>query len=82
LTAIIDAADEGAGNKIMCPVLALWSGEGGLQHWYKNEGGPLGLWRRWANDVSGGPVSGGHFFPEESPRHTASALLEFMKQSH
>jgi len=72
-----DADDARAGNKIACPVQALWSAHGGLQNWYSSEGGPLALWRSWADDVSGGPVAGGHFFPEESPRETAAALQAF-----
>lgn len=77
-----DAADEKVGNKISCPVLALWSAEGGLQNWYADEGGPLKLWQTWADNVSGGPVAGGHFFPEEFPRDTAVALQEFMEHGH
>jgi haloacetate dehalogenase len=72
-----DADDRKAGNRIACPVLALWSAQGGLQNWYSSEGGPLALWRTWADDVSGGPIAGGHFFPEESPSETAAALLTF-----
>lgn len=72
-----DADDSKAGNRIACPMLALWSAQGGLQHWYSSEGGPLALWRAWADNVSGGPIQGGHFFPEESPRETAAALLVF-----
>jgi haloacetate dehalogenase len=77
-----DAADTKAGKKISCPVLALWSAEGGLQNWYEDEGGPLKLWQTWADNVGGGPVAGGHFFPEESPRDTAAALQEFMKRGN
>lgn len=72
-----DAEDRAAGRKIACPVLALWSGEGPLASWYAAEGGPLGLWRRWAAEVQGGPVAGGHFFPEEAPHETAAALEAF-----
>ncbi|HEX3860414.1 MAG TPA: alpha/beta hydrolase [Stellaceae bacterium] len=72
-----DAHDLVAGNKIICPVQALWSAHGGLENWYSSEGGPLALWQTWADDVSGGAVAGGHFFPEESPRETAAALHAF-----
>lgn len=74
-----DAFDQRVGKKICCPVLALWSEVGGLQHWYAGEGGPLELWNSWASNVSGGPVAGGHFFPEESPHETATALWEFFR---
>jgi haloacetate dehalogenase len=72
-----DAADREAGRRIACPVLVLWSGRGPLHTWYAEEGGPLALWRAWANDVRGGPLDGGHFFPEEIPETTAVALSDF-----
>jgi haloacetate dehalogenase len=71
-----DAEDRRRGRRIACPVLALWSGRGVLNVWY-GEAGPLELWRTWANDVQGGPLDAGHFFPEESPDHTADALTRF-----
>lgn len=69
-----DKADRDAGRKIECPVLVLWSAKGGLAEWYENEGGPLGLWRGWADHVEGEPIDGGHFFPEAKPQAN-SALL-------
>jgi haloacetate dehalogenase len=76
-----DAADRRAGRRIACPVLALWSRSGPLSTWYEDEGGPLTLLREIADDVSGGAVDGGHFFPEEHPRETAAALREFFSLS-
>ncbi|WP_119271559.1 alpha/beta fold hydrolase [Taklimakanibacter deserti] len=73
-----DEADEKAGRRIACPVLALWSGKGPLNSWYEKEGGPLGLWRTFADQVSGEAVEGGHFFPEELPEKTADALARFL----
>jgi haloacetate dehalogenase len=75
-----DTADRLAGRRITCPVLALWSGSGPLSSWYSADGGPLTLWRQLANDVTGGPVDGGHFFPEEHPEHTAATLAAFFGQ--
>jgi haloacetate dehalogenase len=72
-----DEADRKAKRRIDCPVLALWSGRGGLNHWYADEGGPLALWRQWANDVRGGALDAGHFFPEEVPVGTADELGRF-----
>ncbi|GAB1581574.1 alpha/beta fold hydrolase [Phyllobacterium phragmitis] len=74
-----DAADLATGHRIACPTLVLWSAEGGLATWYADEGGPLRLWRDWADDVRGGPIPGGHFFPEERPHETAAALAAFLK---
>ena len=72
-----DLDDRRAGRRIACPTLVLWSGEGALATWYEDAGGPLAVWRHWAGEVSGGPLDGGHFFPEELPEKTAEALGEF-----
>jgi haloacetate dehalogenase len=44
---------------------------------YAAEGGPLILWRNWADDVRGQALEGGHFFPEENPQRTAAELSAF-----
>jgi haloacetate dehalogenase len=75
-----DEADRAHGRRIPCPLLAVWSGRGPLESWYAEAGGPLTLWRPWADDVRGGPVDGGHFFPEERPAETAKALAEFFSE--
>src|ERR1700752_3640366 len=72
-----DKADRDGGNRSMCPILTLWSSTGGLNAWYADEGGPLALWRKWADDVRGRSVDGGHFFPEERPEETANELRNF-----
>jgi len=72
-----DAADRAAGRRISCPVLALWSASGPLSSWYDDDGGPLALWRELATDVTGKPVDGGHFFPEEQPSAVVDALTSF-----
>jgi haloacetate dehalogenase len=72
-----DRADRTAGRKIACPVLVLWSAAGPLGSWYVHDGGPIELWRQLAPHVTGRPVAGGHFFPEEHPQETAEALAAF-----
>jgi haloacetate dehalogenase len=72
-----DALDRAAGRRIEARLLALWSAQGGLDMWYRGEGGPLALWRKWGGDVQGRPTNGGHFFPEETPTETAAALKDF-----
>lgn len=76
-----DKADLDAGRRISCPVLALWSSKGGLASWYDAEGGPLGLWQRWADHVDGRAIEGGHFFPEELPDLTADLIRNFLNES-
>ncbi|WID95614.1 alpha/beta hydrolase [Bosea vestrisii] len=72
-----DAEDQRNERRIACPVLALWSAEGALAQWYEADGGPLAIWRRWADEVEGSAMAGGHFFPEERPMATAEALRAF-----
>ena len=72
-----DQSDRRARRRIAGPLLALWSGKGPLSAWYSDDGGPLALWRSWADDVRGHSVGAGHFFPEEVPEETADALAAF-----
>jgi haloacetate dehalogenase len=68
-----DEADRGT-RRIACPTLVLWSDTGPLATWYE----PLDVWKGWASDVDGGPISAGHFIPEEAPDETARRLLDFL----
>ena len=68
----LDAADRAAGRTIACPVLVHWGAEEtGLAD-------ALDVWRRWAADVRGGPVPGGHFVAEEAPDELAASLAAFL----
>ncbi len=40
--------------------------------------GPLRVWRRWAEDVEGGPLPGGHFIPEEAADALVASLRRFL----
>lgn len=73
-----DRADRAAGRKIGCPTVVLWSAVGPLATWYGDALAPLAIWRDWCDDVRGEALEGGHFFPEERPAATASALLRFL----
>jgi haloacetate dehalogenase len=72
-----DERDRAAGRRISCPVLALWGKGGPLDLWYAAAGGPLGIWREWATEVTGCAVPGGHFFPEQNPVETLDRLRTF-----
>jgi haloacetate dehalogenase len=74
-----DKADRLNGRRIKCPMLVLWSTPGALDEWYVDDGGPLALWREWADDVQGSAIKGGHFFPEAAPVETADALRQFFR---
>ncbi|MCB1334452.1 MAG: alpha/beta hydrolase [Roseivivax sp.] len=66
-----DRADAEA--RIAVPLLALWGAAGLVGRKYD----VLQTWRDKALDVRGGPVTGGHFLPEESADETAQALIDF-----
>ena len=67
-----DRADRDAGHKIACPLTVIW-GQGGTHSNYVDM---IGVWKRWATNVTGGPLPCGHFLPEELPQQTATALIE------
>ena len=69
-----DEADREAGRKIACPLLAVWGAAG----FPGATGGPLAVWREWADDVRGQAIDAGHFVCEENPRATLDALLPFL----
>lgn len=73
-----DLRDRAAGRQIEAPVLVLWAASGPLDLWYEDVGGPIGMWQKWARDVAGEPVVGGHFFPEQNSEDTLRALEAFV----
>jgi haloacetate dehalogenase len=75
-----DRRDRAARRQIRAPTLVLWAASGPLDVWYEDVGGPVGVWRAWAPKVAGQPLAGGHFFPEQNPQHTLSALQAFLIQ--
>lgn len=70
-----DETDRGR-RRIACPLLALWSKDGAVQHWYD----ALAVWREWADDVRGRALDCGHFLPEEAPDETYAALHAFFSE--
>ena len=73
-----DKKDVADGKKIRCPMLHLWAKGGQLDTFYEKDGGALGIWRKWADNVEGQSLTGGHFFPEENPSETARILTKFL----
>ncbi|WP_311969507.1 alpha/beta hydrolase [Pseudomonas baltica] len=67
-----DAADRAAGRQLPCPVLVLWPKT------YAGAHSPLAIWGKWARDVRGEAIKGGHLQPEESPDEVMKALLPFL----
>jgi haloacetate dehalogenase len=73
-----DKVDQKGARRITCPMLHLWAVGGPLDTFYGQEGGALGIWRKWANNVQGQAIKGGHFFPEENPAETTELLTRFL----
>jgi haloacetate dehalogenase len=73
-----DKVDQKESRRITCPMLHLWAAGGPLDTFYGQEGGALGIWQKWANNVQGQAVKGGHFFPEENPTETTELLKRFL----
>jgi haloacetate dehalogenase len=71
-----DTIDHNAGNKITCPVLALW-GQGRRKGFVNNS---LEVWEEWCEDVRGEPIACGHFLAEENPEDTLAAVLPFLME--
>lgn len=68
-----DRASREAGDRIECPVLALWGDASGTVSF-----DPLDVWGRWAESVEGRGLSCGHFLMEEAPARTFEALDAFL----
>jgi haloacetate dehalogenase len=66
--------EEDLKRKILCPVLALWGGRGSVHRLFDT----LAVWRERATNVSGKPLPGRHFLPEEIPDETLAALRTFL----
>ena len=73
-----DRTDQKESRRIRCPMLHLWAAGGPLDTFYEQHGGALGIWRKWADNVQGQAMKGGHFFPEENPVETAEILHNFL----
>src|SRR6516225_367673 len=63
-----------AGQRIDCPVLALWGTEAFVGRGYDS----LSVWQDYATDVRGTALPTGHFLPEEAPGQVAAALRDFL----
>jgi len=70
-----DRTSRAAGQKVACPLLALWGAKGKMGQWYQ----PLELWRQYAaGPVNGGTVPSGHYLAEEAPDAVLAALEPFL----
>jgi len=72
-----DEADAQSGNRMECPVLAVW-GNAGIP---SQKADPAKIWQRWAKRLETGVVASGHFLPEENPEATLAHLLPFLARN-
>jgi len=69
-----DASDAAAGRKLACPVLVLWSESEQKARSIL----PLDTWSRWAANVTGKGLPGGHLLPEDAPDQVLTSLQDFL----
>ena len=72
-----DEADRAAARRIRAPVHVVWAPSG----FPAATGDPLGIWRGWAETVSGSEVDAGHFAQEENPEAVLAAFRSFFGES-
>ena len=70
-----DRESRAKGDKIQCPLLALWGDKGIIGRFYD----PLAVWQAYsATPVSGGAVNSGHYLAEEAPGEVLEHLDDFL----
>ena len=70
-----DRASRAVGDKLRCPLLALWGAKGKIATWYD----ALAIWRDYAaGPVEGGAVASGHYLAEEAPEEVLGRLATFL----
>jgi haloacetate dehalogenase len=77
-----DAADRARGRMIACPVMVLWPSRQRLVATGVESGTLTAaeVWRRWADNVRGLDIAGGHLLPEQAPEAVIDALIPFLDE--
>ncbi len=65
------------GTKIDTPLLVLWGSDAFVGSHYN----VLDVWKKYANNVQGAPISGGHYIPEEAPKETINSIIKFLNEN-
>jgi haloacetate dehalogenase len=68
-----DDESSSVGQRIECPVLALWGKQSFVGRGYE----PLNIWQQYATDFRGEALPVGHFLAEEAPDLVTAALGDF-----
>jgi len=74
-----DDEDQANGRRIPAPLLVIWGTQDDLAELYDHD--VVGIWRRWATDVTGGAINAGHHLMEEAPAELAAMLIDFLATS-
>lgn len=70
-----DRESREAGQRIRCPLLAMWGAKGKIGQWYD----PVAIWERYCDGpVAGRTIDTGHYLAEEDPDATLEALIPFL----
>jgi haloacetate dehalogenase len=70
-----DRADRLAGRTIGCPMLCVVGSGGDIEELF---GGPLPIWKAWADDVRVVSIDSGPYIAEEKPDALVAALTDFL----
>ncbi|HYZ57598.1 MAG TPA: alpha/beta hydrolase, partial [Streptosporangiaceae bacterium] len=66
-----DDADRATGRRVGCPTRVVWASRDDMEDLY---GDMVGVWRAWADNVSGAPIESGHHIAEEAPGPFAAEI--------
>ncbi len=72
-----DDADRAAGRRLRCPTRIVWASRDDMEDLY---GDVVGVWRGWADDVSGTPIESGHHIAEEAPGPFAAEIAALVRR--
>lgn len=70
-----DDADRAAGRRVGCPTRVVWASHDDMEDLY---GDVVGIWRAWADNVSGTPIESGHHIAEEAPGPFADEIASLL----
>jgi len=72
-----DRASRDAGDRVRCPMLALWGAKGSIPKWYD----AAEVWRRYTSGpLTTGDVPSGHYLAEEAPEAVLAHLDGFLSR--
>tara|TARA_B100000686_G_C16674743_1_gene908517 strand:+ start:480 stop:1355 length:876 start_codon:yes stop_codon:yes gene_type:complete len=64
------------GTKTDIPLLVLWGRDAFVGSHYN----VLEVWKKYANNVKGKSLPGGHYIPEEAPKETIKSIMNFLNE--